>query len=89
MNVKEIVEIAFHRNGVGGTPFFAVRFKDGENCLYLAILTHTYGECYVICTDLLESEGVGFGRNSWRGDAFEDELRPAILKWEMEANSRK
>jgi hypothetical protein len=97
--VKEVVEVAWHRNGISGRGFYAVRFiADVEgldastaklsglpsgsgvrNAKWLAILTDDPGECYVICTDLLETCGVKFaGGNSWRGDQYEPELRDAI-----------
>lgn len=94
--VNKILEVAFHRNGVGGRGFYAVRFTgdiqpdDGEmtgckptpgikNAKWLGILTDDKGECYVICTDLLETCGVKFaGGNSWRGDRYEPLLRKAI-----------
>lgn len=81
--VKDILEIARHRNGVSGQPFWAVRFiadaNDDDNpAEFLAILTDTDSECYVLCVDLLAKYGVSFGQNSWRGDHFETELREAI-----------
>lgn len=97
--INQILEIAWHRNGVGGRGFYAVRFTsdidavdertaktwnippgDGmKNAQFLAVVTDTPGECYVICTDLLATCGVKFaGGNSWRGDHYEPELRAAI-----------
>lgn len=96
--VNKVLEVSWHRNGVGGRGFYAVRFlgdietttpeeakmwnfdASGEikDAKWLAILTDDPGECYVICTDLLETRGVRFGRNSWRGDRYEPELRAAI-----------
>jgi hypothetical protein len=94
--IDSIDEVAWHRNGVGGRGFYAIRFTAGieaddgkfSGCeatgakiglKWLAVLTDDPGECYVICTDLLETCGVKFaGGNSWRGDHYEPELRKAI-----------
>lgn len=84
--VDEVLEVAFHRNGICGRGFYAVRFLstvEGKGKLnFLATLTDDPGECYVICTDLLPTCGVKFaGGNSWRGDHYEDELREAIKNY--------
>lgn len=96
--VNKVLEVSWHRNGVGGRGFYAVYFladieavsdveaetwnlTEGEaikDAKWLAVLTDTPGECYVICTDLLATRGVRFGANSWRGDRYEPELREAI-----------
>ena len=96
--VKKVLEVAWHRNGISGRGFYAVRFTcdiEGTSpeqaalwnipasppqpdANFLAVLTDTPGECYVVCTDHLAAHGVAFGKNSWRGDHYEGELRAAI-----------
>ncbi len=79
-----IQEASFHRNGVSGLGFYAVRFQwtpddadKPEN--FIATLFDEAGACAVISLDRIKSHGIGFGRgNSWRGDHFEDELRRQI-----------
>ena len=79
-----IREVAYHRNGVCGAPFHAVRFRF-ENEEMLAIVFEEPGECAVLSIPKLsEPAGVAFGRNSWRGDHFETDVRRAIADWETE-----
>jgi len=83
MNLK-IQECSFHRNGVGGLGFYAIRFQwkpddadDPEN--FLATLFDEAGACAVISLDRIEKCGVAFAQgNSWRGDHFEKELRRIV-----------
>ena len=80
----KINEVAYHRNGVCGAPFWAVRFRwkpedapEEEN--FIAVLFEEEGMCSVLGLDRMESMGVAFGGgNSWRGDRFQDELRKVI-----------
>lgn len=84
LNHIKIQEASFHRNGVGGLGFYAIRFKyqpddadEPEN--FLATLFDEDGACAVISLDRLEKCGVAFAKgNSWRGDHFEPELRRLI-----------
>ena len=82
--VKSIQEVSRHRNGVGGAPFYAVRFTSDEvqghpDANFLATVFDDSGVCAVICLDLIPTVGVKFAHgNSWRGDRFEGELRQAI-----------
>ncbi len=86
--VNRIIEVAYHRNGVSGRGFNVVTFYGSAATgmagkRFLATLTDTPGECYVVCTDLLPTCGVAFGEgNSWRGDEFEPELRRAVEEWD-------
>ena len=81
--VAKVHEIVRHRNGVGGAPFYAVRFlggKDVEGREFIATVFDEQGCCAVLAVDHLDTEGVAFGVNSRRGDRFEPELRAAIAK---------
>lgn len=82
----KILQIAHHRNGVFGAPFHAVLFLE-DNQQFLATVFEAPNHVSVICTDLLESDGVAFGANSWRGDRYEDKLRTAIAQWENDRNA--
>ena len=84
MNKIEIQEIAYHRNGIAGEGFHAVRFRwdtgDGvEN--FVGTVFDGSGQCAVLSLDRIAQAGVAFGLTSWRGDAVEPELRRAIKKW--------
>ena len=84
----DIQEYSWHRNGVCGAPFCAVRFQwnpgDGtgkEN--FVATLFDEPGHCAILSVDRLETHGVAFANgNSWRGDQFEPRLRKLIEKAE-------
>jgi hypothetical protein len=74
--VKSVQEVSYHRNGVCGNGFYAVRFTsdieadDGNwgspeaparpGANFLAIVFDEPGSCAVICLDLIESVGVKF-----------------------------
>lgn len=77
-----IKEVSWHRNGIGGEGFHAVYFhysEPGEEPKkMLAILFDDPGQCAVIQLDQPGEFTVQFGRNSWRGDHFETQLRKAI-----------
>ena len=80
----QIQEASFHRNGISGLGFYAIRFQfkpeDAEKPEnFLATLFDEQGACAVVSLDRIESHGVGFAKgNSWRGDHFEGELRKRI-----------
>lgn len=79
-----IQEVAYHRNGICGAGFYAVRFQfqpddadAPEN--FLGILFDGRGECAVLSLDRIATQGIAFAQgNSWRGDHFESDLRRAI-----------
>jgi len=80
----DVQEIAYHRNGVAGYPFYAVRFRwsvDGKAENFLGTLFDGDGQCSVISLDRIAQHGVAFGPNSWRGDVVERRLRAAVKKW--------
>jgi len=58
------------------------------NAKWYAAITDEPGECYVVCLDLIQTRGVRFGANSWRGDQYEAELRPAIEKMQSSGSIR-
>ena len=80
------VWIGFQRNGVCGEPFNVITFKakeDGVTRNFLATMTvetdkngeypgKFNGSCRVVSLDNFTTK--------WRGDVFEDELRPYLVK---------
>ena len=90
MLIKKIKQIDFHRNGIGGAPFYAVLFEQKEEKgLMLGIVFDESDYCAVVAVDPLSTDvGVTFGQNSWRGDTFEEELRAAIRSFEDSRSSQ-
>jgi len=76
----KIIEIAHHRNGVGGAPFHVVLFEDDgeEGSRKVAIVFDEPGSCAVLDVAKLTRAEIRFGKNSWRGDVYEHELRECI-----------
>ena len=77
----KIIGVNCHRNGVGGTGFYAVRF-DIKKQRMVGIVFPDRASIAVLDVDLLAGEaGVG-DDNRWRGDEYEDDLREAVLEYE-------
>jgi hypothetical protein len=76
----KIIDIAHHRNGVGGAPFDIVLFKDSgtEGSRKVAILFDEKYHCAVLDVAKLEAGDIAFMTNSWRGDQYEPYLRSEI-----------
>jgi hypothetical protein len=76
----KIINIARHRNGVAGTPFDVVLFRErgrgGDR--KVAILFPAPCCCAVLDVVKLAAGDIAFGSNSWRGDEYEPHLRDAI-----------
>lgn len=80
-----LAEIAHHRNGIGGAPFYVVRFFEQDNAKpafneMLATVFEEPGHVAVLRIDKLPA--IAFGENSYRGDVFEPTLRNWIARWE-------
>ena len=73
----EVLDISFHRNGIGGAPFHAALFHDGGS-LKVGVLFSAQAHCAVLDLELLLAKDIAFGTNSWRGDRYEPLLRAAI-----------
>lgn len=80
--VKKIIAADYHRNGVGGQGFGVVVFvphKDvGAEGNMVGVVFPERGHVAVLDIDMLADGIVAFGKNSWRGDNFEDELIAAL-----------
>ena len=87
MRVKRIKvrTIDYHRNGVGGAPFYLVIFDEDKSAdpddqgRKVAIVFELPDHCAVLDIRKLAAGDSAFGSNSWRGDEYEPHLRKAIL----------
>lgn len=94
------LDIARHRNGVSGEPFYVVLFEEGgRNMLGIVFdgsVPADEGDepnepcdprVAVLDRDLLAQGIIGMGDNSWRGDQFEPALVAAIVAFRKERYS--
>jgi hypothetical protein len=80
-----ILEVAYHRNGISGEGFNAVRFIDpaeGQDVM-VGIVFEAAGHVAVLSVNKLAGLGgreatVAFGANSYRGDVYAAALRAAV-----------
>ena len=81
----KIDEIAFHRNGVSGQPFYTIKFYDPDYDpdygSFFAIVHEGQGCCFVLSHGVLLNHEP-LANNAWRGDYYEGFLRDAIKEWE-------
>lgn len=90
MKISRIIQVAYHRNGVSGVGFHAVIFEHMDDGAPLRMFATVFPERGAVAVvevhSLAGGLGVTFGiypdGNSWRSDAFEDELRAAIAEYE-------
>lgn len=82
--IYKVHEIAYHRNGISGSPFYIVRFKSEVSDNMIGILFEEAGNCAVFDNDLLKDNIIAFMENSWRGDHYEYDLREAVKVWDVE-----
>jgi hypothetical protein len=81
-----IIDIAFHRNGVGGAPFHVAIFDEDKSVRpedqgrKVGIVFEEEAHCAVLDIAKLAAGDVAFGSNSWRGDEYEPHLRRAVQK---------
>jgi hypothetical protein len=79
--VGPVQQVEYHRNGVGGDPFWVVTFTSAEDGRPMVGIV--FSEQYrtaVFNRELLGQGVIAFGQNSFRGDCFDAELRAAICK---------
>lgn len=78
----KIVSASYHRNGVCGAGFYAIIFDEATEGRMIASLFDERGYCAVYTIDGLSKGNIAFAQgNSWRGDHFEDVLRPLLKKY--------
>ena len=77
----KIIDARYHRNGMFGNGFTAVRFREHRQKKhqpdYIAVIEGgpiDWGEFYAVLTD-------GSIRDTWRGDVFVDAVREALIEW--------
>jgi hypothetical protein len=85
-----IIAIAYHRNGICGTPFHVVLFHDKAipGSRKVAIVFDQPHHCAVLSLTSLERGVIAFGSNSWRGDQYEPALRAAIGGYQQLSGGR-
>jgi hypothetical protein len=69
----EILQSAYHRNGVSAEGFWIIRFS-WDDRIMLANIFDDSGQISIVDANLAASGEIGFGRNSWRGDNFANAL---------------
>lgn len=77
----KIIAIAHHRNGVRGTPFDVVLFRERGSRM-AGIVFDEPDYCAVLDVQMLAAGDIAFGSNSWRGDEYERHLRKAIKQYQ-------
>ena len=86
----KVQQIAHHRNGVGGVPFYVVLFTDPDvphqmvGIVFEEPESRQYVEPHTAVLDVVETMrgNIGFGDgNSFRGDVYDPALREAITAW--------
>ena len=90
----DVLEIAYHRNGVGGYPFHVVYFRDKEmDRVFLATVFFEHDDegneklgfnprVAIIDPELAAKGIIALGENSWRGDTYAYALAEAIKEGE-------
>lgn len=75
----QILDLAYHRNGVGGMPFQVALVDDANSGdVKLVIMFEQEGYTAVLSVDKLhEDEDISVS-NAWRGDQYEEALRPEM-----------
>lgn len=75
-----VIDWAYHRNGICGAPFHVVLFEDtdDENTRKIGVLFENAHHCAVLDVTKLARGSIAFGVNSYRGDWFEQSLRSAL-----------
>ena len=85
--VRKVIKVSSHRNGMSGAPFHVVLFESGghrkkDRTRMVGIVFEDALYCAVLDVGLLAEGTIEFLKNSWRGDNFEPELRAAIAEYE-------
>jgi len=80
--VTKVMEVAYHRNGIVGDGFYVITFMQKRNRM-VGILFPEIGQCAcsILDIDLLNKNVVTFGKNSWRGDRYYDELLEVVEEY--------
>ena len=80
----EIRDVAYHRNGITGLPFFVVLFNDPDEGMFnqVATIDEDGKDCRVINAGLVvtASEIGTRHMNKWRGDQYLSMIKEAMRK---------
>jgi hypothetical protein len=81
--VDKVIKIAYHRNGVTGTPFSVILFESDKQTMVGIVFDGFDGEdnIAILDVDLLNQGTIEFGLNSWRSEHFKPALLKAIEEW--------
>lgn len=80
----EIIAADYHRNGVSGMPFNVALVNDAnDGQVKVVVMFEASGYTAVLSVSKLMEGDVEFGSNSYRGDLFEEALRPEL--WPLES----
>lgn len=85
----KIITADYHRNGVGGEPFYvAIVETKGPEWPKRCLVHRAQGEgrCFVLDLDKAAAGDIAFGSNSWRGDVFAARFDPALDKYIRETS---
>jgi hypothetical protein len=78
----EIRDVAYHRNGIAGLPFFVVLFNDPDAGMFnqVATIDEDGTDCRVINAGLVvtASEIGNRHMNKWRGDQYLSLIKEAL-----------
>lgn len=78
----EIRDVAYHRNGIAGLPFFVVLFSDPDAGMFnqVATIDEDGTDCRVINAGLVVTAGeIGNNHmNKWRGDQYLSLIKEAM-----------
>jgi hypothetical protein len=78
----EIRDVAYHRNGIAGLPFFVVLFNDTDEGMFnqVATIDEDGTDCRVINAGLIVTAGeIGTRHmNKWRGDYYLHKIKEAL-----------
>src|SRR5690242_19349612 len=83
--------IDYHRNGVGGAPFYVAIFDEDKNAdlsdqgRKVGIVFEEPWHTAVLDIAKLAQGDIRLSSNSWRGDAYEPHLRKAIRRYQKAA----
>lgn len=78
------IKIANHRNGISGIPFHVgiIQDQDYSKKLIIQFDAEERGFTAVLDMDLLKQDVIEFGKNSWRGDRYEDLFKGMVCTYE-------
>jgi len=79
-NLLQIVDSDFHRNGIAGIGFHVALVDDpNDGDTKLVVMFPGEGHTAVLSLNKLMEEDISFGSNSFRGDMYDEALRPELF----------